>query len=273
MQGAIGHGVPVVGLIEGLGFMRYNPKNLKLDKNPNFFDLPLESKVQYPFIRSLFHQQRAAFTKFESIIVLSEFLGSTIEATFDVDTTLLRTTVDLDTVRAEDRKPKYITMVNPRTELKGTDIFLDIVRQMPDQRFLVAGEFDSERSRKMAVKLDNLEHRGWVEDMREVYAETKLLLVPSLVEEGGPRVIIEAFVNEIPVVGTDRGGTGEFINGAGAVVDDPHNISLWERHIRSVIDRSAELSAVAAERAELFDASQNADQFERVIKCAVDDNG
>jgi hypothetical protein len=30
---------------------------------------------------------------------------------------------------------------------------------------------------------------------------------------------------------------------------------------------------VAAERAELFDANRNADRFERVIKCAVGNNG
>jgi glycosyltransferase involved in cell wall biosynthesis len=273
MQGATGHGVPVIGYIEGLGFMRYNPKNLELDKEPKFFNLPLESKIQYPFVQSLYYQQRIAFSEFESVIVLSEFLKSTIKATFDVDSTLLRTTVDLDAFQAEDWNPEYIAMINPRTELKGASIFLNIVRRMSDQQFLVAGEFDSEKSRRTAAELDNLEHRGWVEDMREVYSETKLLLVPSLVEEGGPRVIVEAFANGIPVVGTDRGGTGEFIDNAGAVVDDPHDISLWEQNIESAIDCYAELSAVATERAELFDASQNADQFERVIKCAVDDNG
>jgi len=63
MQGARTHDVPVVAVTEGLGFMRFNPNNHRLDKRPQFLELPPESKLQYPFVRSLFHQQRASTPK------------------------------------------------------------------------------------------------------------------------------------------------------------------------------------------------------------------
>jgi len=46
---------------------------------------------------------------------------------------------------------------------------------------------------------------GWKNDLREVYAATDVLLIPSKVE-GVPLVMLEALSYRIPVVGTDRDG-------------------------------------------------------------------
>lgn len=269
-QAARPHGVPVVAIIEGLGFLRYNPRKLTADKRPVFRDLPIESKLQYPFIWSLFRQQREAFPEFAAIVSLSSFLQHTIEATFGVDSEVIETTIDLSVSRACDRTPKYITMINPRTQLKGTDVFIDIVKQMPDHEFLVAGEFPSLEYQQYAESLDNIQYLGWVDDISQVYEETKLILVPSLVEEGGPRVICEAFTNEIPVVGTNRGGVPEFIGDAGAVVDDPTDIDQWCLKIETVLEQYDRMTRLAADRATMFDVERNVKHFEDVLRRAVD---
>jgi glycosyltransferase involved in cell wall biosynthesis len=46
---------------------------------------------------------------------------------------------------------------------------------------------------------------GWKKDLREVYAATDVLLIPSKVE-GVPLVMLEALGYGIPVVGTDQDG-------------------------------------------------------------------
>jgi glycosyltransferase involved in cell wall biosynthesis len=261
VQGARGQDVPVVAVIEGLGFMRYDPTNLALDKTPRFLDLPTESKVQYPFVRSLFRQQRAAFPDFAAVVALSAFLGDVVDASFGVDARVIRTMVDIDAVRADDHDPECIIMVNPRSKLKGGDIFLDIAGRMADEQFLVAGDFATNDQRGRAAALDNVTYLGWVDDMREVYGRAKLLLVPSIVEEGGPRVIVEAFANGVPVVGTNRGGVPGFIGDAGAVVDDPYDIDEWVRTVEATLEVYDRFRPRAFGRAPLFDADDAVERY------------
>jgi glycosyltransferase involved in cell wall biosynthesis len=242
-----------------------------MDKTPHFGQLPFKSKIQYPFIRSLHRQQTRAFQGFAAIVSLSEFLQETIKVTFGADSTLIRTSIDPSAVRASDYEPHYITMVNPRSELKGSDIFIRTARQLPKYEFLIAGEFPSPETRDAAVSLDNVIHLGWVDDMRRVYQQTKLLLVPSLVEEGGPRVICEAFTNGIPVVGTNRGGIPGFIGPAGGVVTDPYDIAMWERRIDEVFETYDRKAAAATERIALFDAENNVGQFEALLQTVTEE--
>ena len=58
-------------------------------------------------------------------------------------------------------------------------------------------------------------------DMRPVYARARLLLAPSLWWEAGPRVVVEAMLNGIPAVITDRGGAPEAMGDGGIRVQLP----------------------------------------------------
>ncbi|MEH6792208.1 glycosyltransferase [Parasphingorhabdus sp.] len=52
-------------------------------------------------------------------------------------------------------------------------------------------------------------------DMRPIYGRARLLLVPSLWWESGGRVIVEALMNGIPAMITNKGGAPEVQSGAG----------------------------------------------------------
>lgn len=244
--------IPVVGVVPGLGFTRFNPEKLARDKTPDFGSLPNSAKLQFPFVRALHRQHQKGLSLADNVLVVSEFLQDCLRVTYDVDSTVVRTPVKPGAVHAKKIEPKFITMVNPRSELKGAGIFLNVARSMPDQDFLVAGNFASEKMTEEAEALANVRKLGWVTDMREVYAETELLLVPSLVEEGGPRTIVEAFVNGIPVVGTVRGGIPEFIGNAGETVDPPDDTDAWIRQIGQIQADYAKYSNLAAERSSQF---------------------
>jgi glycosyltransferase involved in cell wall biosynthesis len=58
-------------------------------------------------------------------------------------------------------------------------------------------------------------------DPRAFYRLARLVLVPSLVAEGLPRVAVEAQLNGIPVIGSGRGGLAEALEGGGFVVPVP----------------------------------------------------
>ncbi len=64
--------------------------------------------------------------------------------------------------------------------------------------------------RKSAVGLP-VEFTGWQEDVGLVLSKLDILVVPSLVEEGIPRVILEAFAAGVPVVAFPAGGIPEVV--------------------------------------------------------------
>ena len=67
---------------------------------------------------------------------------------------------------------------------------------------------------------------------REIYAATRVLLVPSLWNEPAGRVAAEALFNGIPPLVSDRGGLPEICNGAGFVLPIP--AAITPRDVRPV---------------------------------------
>lgn len=263
-------GVPAVGVIPGLGFTRFAPNNLNRDKTPTFRRLPFSARIQYPFVQSLHRQHQQGLHSADAVLVVSEFLQDRLKATYGMDSIVVRTPIAPKPVRATDHQRNTITMVNPRSRLKGAEIFLDIAEAMPDREFLVAGTFSSDNLSHRAELASNVTALGWVEDMREVYAKTALVLIPSIVEEGGPRVIAEAFVNDIPVVGTTRGGIPEFVGNAGVVVDQPRVVDAWLKAIRKVFSNYEHYADRAGNRSALFHIDDAVAEVQRILRDIVE---
>jgi glycosyltransferase involved in cell wall biosynthesis len=138
----------------------------------------------------------------------------------------------------ERASPDCVTFINPRP-VKGYDIFLSLVPLLPEVRFLVLEAWPlGPELAEVEARLDafpNVEFVRQLADPREVYARTRLLLVPSVVEEGGPRVIREAQLNGIPVLGSPRGGVPEMIGDAGRIVAEYEVPAAWARAIRELL--------------------------------------
>lgn len=258
---------PVFGFFGGLGFTRFNPYNFDKNKTPRFLRLPRSAKIQYPFVRQLHFENSRYLPQTEKIIVISDFLWEVINHTFDVDSFIVRTPVCLEQYRVDSQSARYLTMVNPRTKLKGVDIFLNVATRLDNQEFLVAGEFGDRAARQRAENLENVTCLGWVNDMKRVYERTKLILVPSRYEEGGgPRTVMEGFINGIPAVGTKRGAIPEHINDGGETVSDPNDIDAWVTTIHEVLNGYETYAESARKEAEKYEYESRINEFETLLK-------
>jgi glycosyltransferase involved in cell wall biosynthesis len=158
-------------------------------------------------------------------------------------------------------KARYITMVNPVAE-KGGELFRSIAERMPDHLFLAVRGWKVGKIQYADLDLDNVTVCGPFDRMGSVYAATRLFLMPSQWEEAFGRVAVEAMMNGIPVISSDRGALPEVVGDAGTVLTtrDPE---VWVREILSYADPGKYRNAAknALRRARDFDVETQVDEF------------
>ncbi|QIB42815.1 glycosyltransferase [Streptomyces aureoverticillatus] len=129
------------------------------------------------------------------------------------------------------RRTGSVLMVNP-IPAKGSDLLHQLIRRIPEQHFtLVEGWWNTAGQ---FAAYANVTFVPRVYDMSPLYWSHRLLLVPSVVEDAFPRVIIEAALHGTPSIGTDRGGIPEAIGTAGIVLPRTAGPQAWVEAIRTV---------------------------------------
>jgi glycosyltransferase involved in cell wall biosynthesis len=180
--------------------------------------------------------RRDFFEPIDAVLTPSEFLADRYRQEIGMTSTPLPTPLDLDDVLATDRDPIFITMVNPSVE-KGLFFFVrlaeEIGRLHPEIALLaiesrgtagmvvqagMLGGFDLRRHEGIMIA-------GAVPKPRDIFRNTRALLVPSVWEEPSGRVVAEALVNGVPPLVSDRGGLAESCNGAGFVLPLPADLT------------------------------------------------
>jgi glycosyltransferase involved in cell wall biosynthesis len=146
--------------------------------------------------------------------------------------------IDFERVRAVTRDPRYVTFVNPSYE-KGAYVSARIAdelgRRRPDIPFLVVEGRGTERT-LVDCGIDLRAHgnvfmMGHTRDPRQFWGVTRLCIMPSLGWENQPLVAIEAMVNGIPVIGSDRGGIPEALGDSGLVLGLPTRLTPATREL------------------------------------------
>jgi glycosyltransferase involved in cell wall biosynthesis len=176
------------------------------------------------------------FRGVDAVLTPSQYLSGVYRTALGIDSTTLPVPIELDDVVVETRDPIFTTMINPSPE-KGLMLVArlaeEMSRQRPDLAMLfiesrgsagrlvqagLAGGFDLRRH-------ENLMLSPPVPQPKEIYAATRVLLVPSLWNEPAGRVAAEAMLNGIPPLVSNRGGLPEICQGAGFFLDIPPEIT------------------------------------------------
>lgn len=151
---------------------------------------------------------------------------------------------------------------------KGDPVVNRLIRMKPEWEFAVLGR---NYGPPEGATPANLRALGDVSDYREFYGRVRLLLVPSLMPEGFPRVILEAAANGIPVVANRIGGIPEALGRSGILVDiDQERLSgpdldglaqTYRRQAERLLsepERYQEFSRLARLRAQEYQSAQEA---------------
>jgi glycosyltransferase involved in cell wall biosynthesis len=145
---------------------------------------------------------------------------------------------------------KYVTFVNPDPK-KGLDVSLAVAALCPDIAFLFVEGWPLTPEQRTALQariavLPNVTLHPSAPDMRGVYRQSRLMLVPSQWEEAFGRVAAEAQISGIPVIGSSRGGLPEAIGEGGVVIDWQAPASEWAAALRHVWYEQAAYNRMSA---------------------------
>jgi glycosyltransferase involved in cell wall biosynthesis len=147
---------------------------------------------------------------------------------------------------------KEVSLVNV-ADVKGSEIFYRLAEEFPDVQFHgVLGGYGKQDVRSMP----NVSISESIDDMKQVYGRTKIVLMPSVYESFG-RCAIEAAASGIPTIAASTPGLRESLGSAG-IFCDYDDFPAWRAALRHLLDednwaaasrrtleRSAELARVA----------------------------
>lgn len=108
----------------------------------------------------------------------------------------------------KERLDLPIGMVNCARR-KGGNVLADVAASLPSMSFVTTSSTASEIPVPMP---GNVRDVGTKTAMRAFYGSLQMLIVPSMWFEAWGRVVTEAQLNGIPVIGTDRGGLPEVLS-------------------------------------------------------------
>src|SRR5208337_832744 len=103
-------------------------------------------------------------------------------------------------------------------EHKGVHVLINALRRIDKRRMTlnIAGDgalMDTYRQQVRSLGLeDTVKFWGKVADIERIYAQTDVLILPSIWPENQPLTIIEAMSSGIPVIASDIGGIPELVD-------------------------------------------------------------
>ena len=153
----------------------------------------------------------------------------------------------------------YVTMINP-CELKGLSIFVALSKEHPDVEFAAVPTWGAnEEIQSQLEALPNVRILKAADNIEEILAQTKVLLVPSLWPETFGYVVPEAMLRGIPVIASNVGGLPEAKLGVDYVLP----VVPAERHNNGYVSPSQDIKPWSKALGELLSDSEAYDRYSR----------
>jgi glycosyltransferase involved in cell wall biosynthesis len=223
--------------------------------------LPWRMRLKYGRVQENLASYERGLRRATLLCANSRYMQEVIRRFYGIDSAVVYPTADLDRYRADGGSRDSVLFVKPQY-VKGLPILLAVAERAPDLHFLVAGDAGRHARRRLA-RLPNVECLGWVQDMRPIYARTRVLVGPSIWPEPFGRVFVEAAASGIPSVASARGGIPEAVGDGGILIDDIFDADRWVAALRQLQDPTvyATMSNRARHHALRFAAGATVAQF------------
>ena len=115
--------------------------------------------------------------------------------------------------------------------IKGLEVAKEIALLMPSIDFYFFSRYI-----KGSIKINNITWMPWQKNEVDIYKYAKVVIVPSIWEEAYGRVSREAFLLNIPVLVSNRGGLPETVDGKqNYIVKDYLNSEIWKEKIEKFL--------------------------------------
>jgi glycosyltransferase involved in cell wall biosynthesis len=175
----------------------------------HFFHSPnnIQSFAGNPFYMNLLKKR--------TVFVVTKSFQNEMRNDFDVHAVYWPPFINVKRYRARKKDNKSIGFYSAGPH-KGDKLFNKLIEKMPHIEFVVIGRNYNLDS---TIIPKNLKYMGDITDPRLFYKEISLLVVPSLIAEGYPRVIMEASSNGIPTIANKVGGIPECLGDGGIMID------------------------------------------------------
>ncbi|WP_165312834.1 glycosyltransferase [Vibrio ziniensis] len=135
----------------------------------------------------------------------------------------------------------YISFVNPSPH-KGLKIAIELAKINSDLKFLFV--LAKKNGREILTKFmeneklpENITIVGPFQDMKEVYKQTKLILMPSRWQETWGRIATEAHCSGIPVLASDTGGLPESVGSGGINLPVDSSLDDWQKSFKHMLEQ------------------------------------
>jgi len=172
--------------------------------------------------------------------------------------------VEPDRYHVERPAADAVTFIN-LTATKGALVFYELARRIIDTPFIgVHGAYGIPEPPPDG--LENLTIHEQMPDLRPIYAQTKVVLMPSDYESYG-RVAVEAACSGIPAIVHPTPGLKEALGPAGIYIDRA-NVDAWEVELRRLLNDEvyyAERSQAAQELAKTLKPEASLDVIETAL--------
>lgn len=176
------------------------------------------------------------------------------------------------------RDPKEVTFINPHP-VKGVDLAFAVAALCPEIPFRFVEGWPMNAAEQVALEkraaaCPNIRLQPRTQDMRRIYATSKLLLAPSQWEEAWGRVATEAHFSGIPVLGSDRGGLPEAVGPGGRVLAHDAPAETWAAAVREywhdeTVYREASAAALDYSRRAEIDPARQIATLESILKTSI----
>jgi len=210
-------------------------------------------------------------------IANSQFTAGKYRAAYGVDSVVIYPYIVKNNYKTDTTR-ENVTFINPVAK-KGLDLALEIARRCPEIpfSFIESWPLSPEEQTFLAGKLSLLPNVTLLapqKNMKNVYKKCKILLAPSMWEEGYGMVITEAQLSGIPAVASTRGGLPEAVGDGGVLLATDASVDEWVEAIRKLWNNAqyysekSSASLIHSHRPEL-DLIRQIDAYEKVFMTAA----